>query len=290
MVRPDRDPELARVARGCWVNSTRVADFRVRCFAALDTSAEYTVVAVTTAGWLHGLWLPPGLSAIHLATATPGTPGRSMTRTRKPEFVAHRYQLGDDDIVSIDGLLVTSLARTWRDLAGYLPLPDLVAAGDSALRAGAEMDSLTEVVSRTPRRAHTAKARAALQLLDARSESRPESHLRVAVSAPDLPRFAVNVAVSRKSGGWLGVPDLSLDEAAIGLEYQGEEHATLRRMRKDLVRFADFRSEGWLMLAYGPTQVFSRPWEIEAETRIAVTQRAPQLLGVRRRQVVSLGR
>jgi len=49
-------------------------------------------------------------------------------------------------------------------------------------------------------------------------------------------------------------------------------------MRKDLTRFADLRREGWLVLPYGPAEVFGRPWEIEAEVRNALRARAPQLL------------
>jgi hypothetical protein len=286
MLRPDKEPQLIRVARGCWIDRSTEHDLHARCVAAIASSAEYTVVAVTTAGHLHGLWLSQELTALHLATATPGTRGRAMTRTRRHEFVPHRYQLAECDIVVLGGLLVTSLARTWRDLADVLSLPDLVAAGDSALRLGAEPDELAEVIDRTPRRPFTARARAAFTLLDKRSRSRPESHMRVAVSAPDLPRFEVNVPVGRSEGGWLGEPDLSLEPARLGLEYQGEDHAELRRMRKDLTRFTDFRRDKWLLLPYGPAEVFGRPWEIEEEVRIAIAQRAPQLLRGRRRRLV----
>lgn len=282
MTRPDKSRQLVRLARGSWIDRGLANDLHARCVAAIASSAEYTVVAVTTAGHLHGLWLPDDLTEIHLATATPGRPGRSMTRTRRPEFVPHRFQLDESDIVVMRGLLVTSVARTWRDLAGVLSLPDLVAAGDMALRLGAHPEELANAIERTPRRAHTALARAAFALLDCRSKSRPESHLRVAVSAPDLPRFEVNVQVGRSEGGWLGEPDLSLEEARLGLEYQGEDHAELRRMRKDLTRFTDFRRDKWLMLPYGPAEVFGRPWEIEDEVRIAIGERAPHLLRGRR--------
>jgi hypothetical protein len=95
----------------------------------------------------------------------------------------------------------------------------------------------------------------------------------------------VNVPVSRRDGGWLGEPDLSLEEARLGLEYQGEDHAKVPRMRKDLTRFKDFRDEHWLMLPYGPAEVFARPWTILAEARREVLDRAPHLLRKCRRVV-----
>lgn len=267
-----------RIARRCWVDPQVAADLPARCAAVVETSADFTVVASLTAARLHGMWLPELPGVIHLATAVPGAAGRQMTRTRRPEFVAHRFQLRPEDIVTIGGLQVTSPARTWRDLARVLDLPDLVAAGDSMLRAGTTVEEVADLLGSMPRAPRSGRARSALPLLDARSRSRPESHLRVAVSAPDLPRFEVNVAVSRDEGGWLAEPDLSLVEAKIALEYQGVDHADPVRMRKDLTRFVDLRHEHWLAFAYGPVEVFRRPWEIRGEVRASILDRAPHLV------------
>ena len=274
---------LRRLARGCWIPTAHVDDLAARCTAALETSAEYTIVVSTTAARLHGFWLPDLPDVIHLATAAPSIASSSMTRTRRSEFRAHRRQLPDEDLTTMGGLVLSTPARTWRDLAGVLDLPSLVAAGDSVLRAGTSIDELADVVSRTPRARYVRSARRAVPLLDARSRSRPESHLRVAVSAPDLPRFEVNTAVSRSTGGWLAEPDLSIAAAKLALEYQGADHVELRRMRRDLTRNTDMRREGWLCCLYGPAEVFARPWEITAEVRAALARRAPHLLTPRHR-------
>ncbi|WP_375481192.1 hypothetical protein [uncultured Jatrophihabitans sp.] len=249
------------------------------CAAVIKTSAPDSVVAGMTAARLHGLWLPPGTDQdLHIATAEPGAVGRVMTRTRRPEIRPHRFQLDPDDVTALQGVPVTSPARTWLDLAPQLCLPDLVAAGDSTLRSGVSREQLGDVVARAGRRRGIRLARVALALLDERSRSRPESHLRVAISGPGLPRFDVNVPVHRDEGGWLTEPDLSLAEAKIAIEYQGEDHATVQRMRKDLTRFTDLRLEGWVTLAYGPAETFGRPWQVHAEVRRTVAERAPHLL------------
>jgi very-short-patch-repair endonuclease len=85
--------------------------------------------------------------------------------------------------------------------------------------------------------------------------------------------------VYRAAGGWLAEPDLSLAEAKIALEYQGSEHASLDRMRKDITRTTDMRLEGWLVLYYGPAEVFGRPWQVAPELRRHIRDRAPHLLG-----------
>jgi hypothetical protein len=288
MPRPVRDRDSIRIARDCWVAASDSGSLRARCVAALGSSAENTVVVGPTAARLHGFWLPDLPDEVHLATAHPMRAARAMTRTRRPEFNAHRRTLSrDTDIVLLDGVLVSAPARTWVDLASTLGLADLVAAGDSALRAGAALESLADAIGRSSRLRGVRRAREAFTLLDARSRSRPESHLRLAASAPDLPPFAVNEAVFRAEGGWLAEPDLSLAEARIALEYQGADHAELTRMHRDITRLADLRREGWTCLLYGPAEVFGRPGQIAPEVRSLVRARAPHLLRDHERRVVT---
>jgi hypothetical protein len=191
----DGGSELVRIARGCWVPAEHAEDLGSRCAFLLESSAAQTYIVDPTAAQLYGLWLPPLADEIHLATATPGRLSSRMTRTRRPEVRAHRLQLPEPDRAVLGGLPILSLSRAWRDLAPVLTLPQLVAAGDRALQLGATIDSLGEVCGRLRRRPGSLLAARALPLLDARSRSRPESHLRVAVSAPDLPRFEVNVPI-----------------------------------------------------------------------------------------------
>jgi hypothetical protein len=267
-----------RIARGCWLPAEFADDLDARCVAALATCAEDTVVAFITAARIHELWLPGLPDEIHLATAQPERLSRGMTRTHRPEFRAHRRTLTDADRTVVGGVRVMSIERAWIDLAPVLSLPDLVAAGDSALRGGATVERLAAVIERSCHVRGVRRAREALPLLDERSRSRPESHLRIAASAPNLPRFEVNEPVYRDDGGWLAEPDLSLAEAKIALEYQGEEHAEVGRMRKDITRATDMRDERWLVLEYGPAEVFGRPWKIAPELVHHVRERAPRLL------------
>jgi hypothetical protein len=267
-----------RIARRCWLPAETADDLFARCSAAIATCADDTVIASTTAARIHGLWLPDVPDEIHLASAQPGRVSRSMTRTQRPEFRAHRFMLDEADRAFVDGLPVMSVARTWVGLAVRFDLPDLVAAGDSALRGGCTREQLMEVLARSVHARGARRAREALPLLDRRSRSRPESHLRVAVSAPDLPRFEVNEPVYRDDGGWLAEPDLSLAEAKLALEYQGADHAKVKQMRKDITRNTDMRHERWLSLPYGPAEVFKRPWQIRPEVRQIIRERAPHML------------
>jgi hypothetical protein len=159
-----------------------------------------------------------------------------------------------------------------------MQLPDLVAAGDGLLRSGTTASELRSVVDRTRTQRGVVRARAALAMLDARSRSRPESHLRVALVSAGLPTFEVNEPIYRDGEGWLAEPDLSLAEANLALEYQGSDHADVARMRRDLTRSTDLRNAGWTVLAYGPAEVCTRPWTAPNEVRLLLSRLAPHLL------------
>jgi hypothetical protein len=112
------------------------------------------------------------------------------------------------------------------------------------------------------------RARAALPLLDGRSRSRPESHLRCAVRDAGLPAPAVNAAIHDSDGQWLAEPDLSYPQARLALEYNGALHADPQRMRRDITRGIDVVERGgWYTLTFGPAEVFGRPQQVGALVR-----------------------
>jgi very-short-patch-repair endonuclease len=249
-----------------------------RCAALLAANPADTIAVGTTAAALHGLWLPSEPSVPEFATCQHGRLAAAMTRSQRPELRSHRRRIGMADRTMVRGIPVTTLARTWWDLAADLSLPDLVAAGDRALQLGCSIAQIEEQLRSMAHRRGNHAARLAAPLLDRRSKSRPESHLRVAVRAAGLRCFEVNKPVVDEVGEWLAEPDLSCAEAKIALEYQGSDHADVARMRRDITRTTDLRQRGWLVLLYGPAQVFGRPWQIGPELRQLVEQRAPRLL------------
>jgi very-short-patch-repair endonuclease len=278
--------ETVRVARGVYVPEDDAALGSV-CASLLSAMPSGSVISGLTAAQLHGLWLPPQPAdgPLDVTIVAGATGSERLAYPRRREVSAHRRTFGPGDVVTSDRVPVTSVARTWLDLAHQLSLPDLVAAGDSALRGdnAVSMAQLAMLVEATPDRRGIRLARRALAMLDSRSRSRPESHLRVAVTAPDLPRFRVNEPIADENGEWLAEPDLALDEAMLALEYQGEGHADPVRMRRDMTRVTDMRRAGWQVLMYGPAEVLRRPHMIAPEIRQILRMRAPHLLAVPRR-------
>jgi hypothetical protein len=180
-----------------------------------------------------------------------------------------------DEVELLDGLPVTTAARTWVDLGERLSLADLIAAGDSVLRGQVSIDELDAMARRAVHRRGIVRVRTALPLLDKRSRSRPESHLRYALFAGGLPKPEVNEPIYNADGEWLGEPDLSYEDVKLAIEYNGAEHAKTKRMRRDITRGVDIGSRGgWHTVTFGPAEVFGRPDEAAAYVRDLRRERA----------------
>lgn len=261
--------ELVRISRGLWRPKSTVDGVAARAAALLSVLPDGTIIAGDTAARLHGLWLPdrPCPRIDFILRAGVKVPEK-YPGSRRREVRGRRRAVGRDERCTVEGLPLTTIARTWVDLAESLSMPDLIAAGDSALRRGCTVAELTEAVRAASHRRGVVRARAALPLLDQRSESRPESHLRYALVASGLPAPQVNVPIYSSVGEWLAQPDLSYKDVRLALEYNGNDHADVARMRRDITRELDVAKRGgWRTLTFGPVQVFRRPDQIGSLVR-----------------------
>ena len=128
--------ELVRVAHGLWRRPDDMADLAAQCAAILQVMPPGTVIGGISAAALHGLWLPESMhSRVELIVRRDMARPRQLAGSRRREVRARRRTLHPGEIVLRDGLPLTSLARTWCDLAETMPMPDLVAAGDCCARA-----------------------------------------------------------------------------------------------------------------------------------------------------------
>lgn len=118
----------------------------------------------------------------------------SLTRNRVGGGQSRRYAtihglpLAGEDVEVVNGVLVTTVARTILDLACALPRALAVPIGDAALRRKLSEDELAGLLDRAPRRKGIGQARRTIAFLDARSESPGESCSRVVVADLGLPR------------------------------------------------------------------------------------------------------
>jgi len=110
---------LVRISRGCWLPEPATHDLATRCARLLQEVDVDTAVVGLTAARLHGLWVPAATASerIELAVHTPGRPASQMLRTRRQAVRPRRRIIPADHLTTIAGLSLTSIARTWRDLA-----------------------------------------------------------------------------------------------------------------------------------------------------------------------------
>lgn len=260
-----------QVTRGVWRPPHTIESLPGRVVAVLRALPAGTVVAGLTAARLHGLWLPypeaPG-ERIEVIVHPEQPQQRLRSYNRRPEVRSRRQLLLPDEVTNIGGLEVVTEARCWLDLADRLSPADLVALGDSALRGAATADEMEVLVKRAYHRRGVVLARRVLPLLDSRSRSRPESHLRFALVDAGLPKPAVNEPIYDTNGEWLGEPDLSYEDVLLAIEYNGAAHADIERMRRDITRELDIEIRGgWRAVVFGPTEVFRRPDEVVLHVR-----------------------
>lgn len=178
-----------------------------------------------TAAGLLGIPLPPWWPPLPLHVGVRAGERRVVAAGIR----AHHLTACRDELGSLGGLRMTSPERTWCDLAAALTLPQLVGAGDFLLWRRGPLTSLPRLetaVAQFPGRRGTRMLRTALPLLSGRSDSPPESEIRVAILAAGLPAPEVNAPVYTSRGLFVAQPDLTWPAYRVALEYEGDHHRT----------------------------------------------------------------
>lgn len=174
-----------------------------------------SVISFGSAAVMHGLpvW-PSAISKVHLTRIRSGG-GRSGSVVHQ-----HVAELRGDDICDVNGLPVTSLARTFVDLARTVTLGQGVAAGDQAVRSGMEPGALAEQLESAKARRGISRARFAATLLDGLSESAGESLSRVLFVNNAIPTPELQVRLYDNEGGFVARPDFFWREYGVVGEFE----------------------------------------------------------------------
>lgn len=161
----------------------------------------------------------------------------------------HRTDLGEHEVVPSSGdLAVTSPLRTAWDLAVLERLPTAVGVLDAMLRQElVTAPELSGVLGRGAGRGGRQRVRRAFDLVDARSESPPESWVRVACALGGLPAPVPQFDVIH-DGTWLARVDLAWPEAGVIVEYEGEHHFEGLQIARDDGRLQRLVAAGWTVI------------------------------------------
>lgn len=211
-----------------------------------------------TAALLHGLPLPPprrgweqmpgGLPASGGALHLTRIDGKKALR-RSGAVVSHRAKIPGDQLTRVQGIRVTTPARTWADLAGRYSLLELLIMADQLLRvprhefgeegeALAVPQELTEAVASRRGARGIRAAREAAALARVGADSVRETQLRFALHQAGLPQMEVNPRLLHREGGRTRVyqPDLFVRDARVGIQYEGKHHSDPAQVERDVSR------------------------------------------------------
>lgn len=211
---------------------------RVRAHAAWLWSRRNGVVAGRSASALHGTkWIDDR------------APAELLYRYRRPPKGVHTWsdRLAEDEIQTIAGIPATTPARTALDLACRYPVDKAVAAIDALARAtDLKMSDVELLAERYRGRRGIARARIALQLVDAGAESPRETWLRLLLVRAGFPTPQTQIPVYGGYGELVAVLDMGWEDIKLAVEYDGDHHRSDRQQFNRDIRRAEAIAElGW---------------------------------------------
>ena len=256
--RQQRSGELVRLGRGTYLQAPgALPRFEVRhaLLAAVrdERHAGDGVLSHVSAAVLHGMstW-GLRLDRIH-RTRDQRTGGRVGQ-----EVHLHAAPLAPDEVVEVDGLLVTSAARTVVDVGRTAGLDAAVAVADSALHKHlVDTDELARAAGRCAGWPGAPQARRVVALADGDSDSVGESRSRLAIQRAGLPvpvlqwKVEANGRVYEIDFAW---PALRTVGEFDGLSKYGRllrpgqdpaEVVVAEKLREDEIRDLDLRMVRW---------------------------------------------
>jgi very-short-patch-repair endonuclease len=262
-----RHRDIVRLSRDTYVPRALVGELPVRVEAVLLTAPGGAIVSHLTAASLWGVAVPmlrQDDARIHLTVAT-----GSAVRGRN-DRVIHRSPMTQDDVSSRLGFMVTTPARTWRDLAGVLAPPALLAVTDQLLQFLCTSEDLAGQLDRRPRGRGSARARAVLPLGDRRAGSPMESVLRWLLHSAGLPAPDLQHVITTPAGQFVGAVDMAWPDRKVLVEFDGEVHRERTVFVEDLRRQNRLVAEGWTILRFTSADVYGRAADVVAAIRRAL--------------------
>jgi len=259
-----RGPRYQRIFPDVYAPAALQADLTLRARAAGVLVAGRGVVAGYAAAELLGASSAPADALVDVL----------MPHAYRCDGIAvRRTGLGPDELTSVGPTVVTTAARTAFDLARWAPtLTERVSAVDAlAHNCAVDPEEVRVLRNRHLGVRHGSRVAPVLTLVDANAESPMESRMRMAIHLGGLPAPAVqHLVIARGARYYL---DLAYPGIRLAIEYDGADHRTQQRARRDLVREAALTALGWHVLRFDADVVLFRPDRIADVVRAEIAVR-----------------
>jgi hypothetical protein len=213
-----------------------------RAGAAWLWSRRRAVVAGNSAAALLGAkWVDPALDAelVH------------DNRKPPPTIVVHTDTLAPHETFVVDGIAVTTPARTAFDIGRRTT---------SRLQAVQRLDALTNatdvkitgveaIIAENSGARGLVRLRAVLPLVDGGAESPQETRTRLVLIDAGLPRPQTQIVVLNEYGDFVARIDMGYEDLRVGIEYDGPQHWTDPEQRdRDIDRYSALLDLGWTII------------------------------------------
>lgn len=262
-----RHADVERLSRDTYLPRALSGEVRSRLAAVLLTAPPGAMASHATAAAFWGVEIPlQGRSDRRVDVIVPLTSRSESRRDRR----VHRTPLPLEDVTRRGSMPVTTPARTWRDLAGVLQPPALLAVTDQLLDRWVSRAELEQQLASRPTGRGSARARAVLPVADPRAESPMESVLRWLLHAAGLPVPILQHVVRDAAGRTLARADLAWPDRRVLVEFDGDVHRERDVFVNDLRRQNRLIAAGWTVLRFTSADVLGRPDEVVAEIRRAL--------------------
>ena len=251
---------LVRVRRGVYADARLLTTGEATAMALQVAAARVVsrvdlVATGSTAALVHGLpLLGPRPQRLHL----------SERKLERPRHHGASTTLRAEEVVTVRGVPVTSLARTAVDVARDRPYAAGVVTADAVLARGVPREVLEAVLVGRDRWAGARRARQVVAFADGRSESALESVGRVSIAEQGLPRPQLQVVLSDEHGPFARV-DQYFEEHRTVAEADGAlKYLTPRDLFEEKRREDRIRDSGDEVVRYTWDEALRRPQVLAA--------------------------
>ncbi|OBK94663.1 hypothetical protein A5645_16075 [Mycobacterium asiaticum] len=213
-----------------------------RAQAAWLWSRRRAVVAGNSAAALLGAkWVSPTLDAELVHT----------NRRPPPRLVVHLDMLSGSEALMIDGISVTTPARTAFDIGRRTTVRlHAVQRLDALLNAtDVKVEDVEAVAAQHLGVRGLVQLRRVLPLVDGGAESPQETRTRLALIDAGLPKPQTQIRVYNEYGDFVARIDMGYRELRVGVEYDGPQHWTdPAQHARDIERQAALTDLGWTIV------------------------------------------
>lgn len=175
-------------------------------------------------------------------------------------IVIRSYQLAGSETCVVDGMCITTPARTAFDLGRMLPQDRSIPILDALLNAtDVKIADIVSIMDRTQGARGMRRLRSTLKLVDGGAESPQESRVRTLLVRTGIPAPETQIEFVDDFGEVRIRVDMGWREWKVAVEYDGVQHWSDRCQRSwDIDRIALLEAAGWAVVRVS-AEMLSRP-------------------------------